>query len=237
MKEILVASIALATYLVISDDLISIANYFLCDNNGNKLEKDIKLTATVDNINSVELVPLSTEYRKIYGDDIVSIFNILDSPLFVSYTELKNSTTDIPSDPINILVKKIETYELIDSINETAKKDRIYSLEPWNNNKQICEIDDLVLSYLLGRTITPNSSMEDIYYVQNLFYGENIPIQCKGLWVSDYGCLTDTIKEYQASYVDPITTNPLFVTGYFDIFTEAALLRDRGEQIYGIYGL
>ena len=33
------------------------------------------------------------------------------------------------------------------------------------------------------------------------------------------------------------TTNPLFVTGYLDIFTEAQLLKDRGEQLYGIHGL
>ena len=222
-----------------SDDLISIANYFLCDNNGNRLTEDVLVPNTIDNINNTNDIDINnlTTYQKIYSIDIIGIFNILDSPLFISFEDLNSMTTDDDNEPINILVNRIKTYKLQNKINKTAKKDRIYCLEPWNTSKEICEIDNLVLSYLLGRTITPNSSMEEIYYAQQLLYGDNIPEYCKGLWVSDYGCLTDRIKEYQAAYVDPVTTNPLFVTGYFDIYTEAALLRDKGEQIYGILGL
>lgn len=201
-------------------DTISIANYFLCDNRGGKLllntDKDV-----------------TTDYTYIYGTDLCGIFNVLDSPLFMNMSDVRN----LNSNSKGKLIDKITAYGVSEKIDDVAKQDRIYYMPMWNTNKEICELDDLVVSYLLGRTITPNSSAEDIYYVQKLFYGEYIPEADKGVWASDYGNLTDTIKEYQRIRVNPKNTNPMFVTGYFDIFTEASILRDRGEQTYGVHGL
>ena len=213
-------------------DTISIANYFMCDNEGNKLVNDL--------IPDNDKESTST-YRNIYGTDICAIFDVMDSPLFVSVDDLtaedEHGQPVIKSDYLKPLLDKIRDFNQTEHINEVAKSDRIYNLYTWDTDKQICEIDDLVLSYLLGRTITPTSSAEDIYYVQRLFYGEYVPEIDKGVWTSDYGNLTDTIKEYQKLHTNPILTNPLFVTGYFDIFTEASILRDRGEQVNGLYGL
>ena len=217
-------------------DTISITNYFLCNNKGEKLTNNL-----LPDINGEIVLSNTSVYQKIYGDDICRIFNILDPPLFTSYTALKNwdASGEQIKKPTSLapLIKQIEMYHLESSINKTAAKDRIYYLEPWTTEKGIAEIDDLVLSYLLGKTITPNSSAEDIYYVQKLFYGDVIPEMSKGIWASDYANLTDTIIEYQKIHVTPRADNTLFVTGYFDIFTEASILRDRGEQTYGIYGL
>lgn len=219
-------------------DTISIANYFLCNNRGEKLIND--LLPNPDNNNRI-IINDKSVFQKIYGDDICAIFNVVDSPLLTSYDAIsaKDSMGNyiLKSDHLPGLLRKIVAYGLMDTINTTAKKDRIYYMEPWQNTKEICEIDDLVLSYLLGKTITPQSSAEEIYYVQKLFYGDYIPETDKGLWASDYGNLTDTIKQYQSLHSNPKASNPLFVTGYFDIYTEATILRDRGEQVYGILGL
>ena len=59
----------------------------------------------------------------------------------------------------------------------------------------------------------------------------------RGIWNSDSGNLTDIIMNYQRLKVDTNSSDPIFVTGYFDIYTEAAILKDRGEKIYGIRGL
>lgn len=201
-------------------DTISIANYFLCDNRGGKLV-----------LNTDE--DITTTYTQLYGSDICGIFNVLDSPLFMNMTDVSN----LDSDSTVALMRKIRAFGVADDIDNIARKDRIYYMPTWDIDKEICELDNLVISYLLGRTITPNSSAEDIYYVQQLFYGNYIPEMCKGVWASDYGNLTDTIKEYQRLRTNTKNTNPMFVTGYFDIFTEASILRDRGEQTYGIHGL
>ena len=79
--------------------------------------------------------------------------------------------------------------------------------------------------------------MEDIYYVQSLLMGSYLQERDKGIWDSDSGNLTDIIMEYQRRKVNAYTSEPIFVTGYFDIFTEGAILKDRGEQTYGIHGL
>lgn len=214
-------------------DTISIANYFLSDNNGNVLKNDL--------VGPDIQISDTSVFQKIYGTDISAIFDIQDPPLMTSYTDLSMKDGQdhyyINSPYLETLLKRIEHLGYIDRINDNAKKDRVYTLPIWETPKQICEIDDLVLSYLLGRTITPESSMEDIYYVQQLFLGSDIPNADKGKWVSSSGNLSDSIIQYQKLKVDPYITHPLFVTGYFDIFTEASILRDRGEQTYGIHGL
>lgn len=216
----------------LSDD-ISIMNYFLSDNRGACLKNDL----VGPNIQISE----SSIFQKIYGSDICAVFNVMDPPLLTSFTDITQKDNDdhyyITSSYLEPLVTKITSFNYVDRINDLAKQDRIYTLPTWSRDKEICEIDDLVLSYLLGRTISPNSSMEDIYYVQQLLIGSDIPNVDKGIWNSPSGNLTDLIMNYQRLKVDPYVTHPLFVTGYFDIFTEASILKDRGEQVYGIHGL
>jgi hypothetical protein len=119
----------------------------------------------------------------------------------------------------------------------------IFTLSGWNKEKEICELDDFVTSYLIGRTITPQSSMEDIYYVQRLLiHDRNITREEKGVWCiqgaegTEYD-LTQTIINYQSNRVNALNAD-IFVTGYFDIYTEAYA---RKEFIVGdenaIYGI
>jgi hypothetical protein len=216
-----------------SDD-ISIMNYFLCDNKGNKLQNDLINSNTDED----------SLFRDIYGRNICSIFNVDDPPLMTSYTELKAWDLNVnppggttTNSTLKSLVNKIEILGYEDRINQTAKRERIYSLPEWRTEKGICEIDDLVMSYLLGRTITPDSSMEDIYYVQQLLIGYGIQNSDKGIWDSESGNLTEILINYQKTHTDSYSTHPLFPTGYFDIFTEASILKERGEVSNGIYGL
>lgn len=215
-------------------DSISIMNYFLCDNKGNRLENNL-VGPDID-------ITQNSTFQQLYGNDICAIFNVNDPPLMTSYTQLieKDPETDQPyitSPYLDPLVRKITALGYTERIKDIAKTDRIYKLATWKHEKEICEIDDLVMSYLLGRTITPNSSMEDIYYVQSLLMGSYLQEKDKGIWDSDSGNLTDIIMEYQRRKVNAYTSEPIFVTGYFDIFTEGAILKDRGEQTYGIHGL
>lgn len=200
-------------------DCISIANYFACDNIGNKL-----LPFDVDGQTGMIIPPIEGTpqaiYEQIYSVYINEIKKTNDLPIFTTWTADTQYTP-----PVYVF-------------KYNNKKDRIYKLYSWTKDKEICELDDLVMSYLLGRTISPNSTLEEIYYVQKLLIGEqNIQPHDKGLWNSDSGNLTDLIIKYQQSKINTYTTHPLFVTGYFDIYTEASLLREGGEQSYGIYGL
>lgn len=108
----------------------------------------------------------------------------------------------------------------------------------FNSDKKAFDIDDFTASFILGRTITPYSSMEDIDYVQrllqdNLFieYSPNI----RGEWDLS---LTNTLYDYQKSLNErySIIKNPddedtdynvVIPTGYFDIITEKYLLKDK----------
>ena len=189
---------------------------------------------------------------KIYSTDICALFNINDAPLFMTYEDLlvdpNTNKPFINSANREKLLRQISSFNLADvthivvdeygPITISAKNERIYYLSKWKQNKNICELDEFVLSYLMGRTITPYSSKEDIYYVQKLMITDNVISNAdKGIWNSDSGNLTEIIMNYQRRKVNPYSNSPLFVTGYFDIFTEAAILKDRGEQTYGIHGL
>lgn len=194
---------------------ISIMNYFLCDNTGNKLRGNIDLE------------------RGVYEDPIYTKI----------YGEYKNRKYIINTSDLPILCQISPDDEFFDKsqlqLGYINNKDfqNIYTLEPWGIPKQVCELDNFVMSYLLGRTITPNSSREDIYYVQKLLLGDVEP-KYKGRWLDSYGNdLTNVIINYQKSCVNNNNNIPLFVTGYFDIFTESVLLEGKGEQSRGIYGL
>ena len=236
-------------------DCISVMNYFLCDNKGNKLQNDYIFDPTSTSESSI--------YKQIYGNDVCALFDVFDPPLFMTYEDLLTiPNTNIPyinSKYRTNLLNKINYWNLKDDytleydseteeykykiikygpITTIAKKDRIYYLSKWKKDKKICEIDDYILSYLMGRTITPYSSMESIYYVQKLMITSNtIAVKDRGIWNSPSGNLTDIIINYQRNKINQYSTTPIFVTGYFDIYTEASVLRDRGEQTYGIYGI
>lgn len=214
------------------DNVISIANYFLSDNSGNRLMYGYDSTNISDTSSKYSL------YRDIYNEYMTPMPSQNGN---VPYFPKENGKYMI----LNDLPLFVETS--IDSgtgaIQYNINNDTIFTLESWTINKKICELDDLVSSYLLGRTITPNSSMEDIYYVQKLLIrNRNILRQEKGVWCmkgaegTEYD-LTQTIINYQKSIVDRLNTVPIFVTGYFDIFTEAQILKEVGEDTYGILGL
>ena len=88
-----------------------------------------------------------------------------------------------------------------------------------------------------------NSSREDIYMVQKLMiHDREITQKEKGIWCmpgmeGTQFDLTQTILNYQKLRVNPLNTTPLFVTGYYDIYTEASILKEVGEDTYGIFGL
>ena len=185
---------------------MSIANYFVCDNRGNKLVPP----------------PISSDgYISYVGDE-------------TAY----NTYIDMYGRQINVIKRRNDLPIFLNNDYTLNKEDRVYNLYNWKAEKSICELDDLVMSYLLGRTIGPNSSREDIYYAQLLLIGkEHIEPTDKGKWDSDSGNLTNLLIDYQQSQINTDKTHPLFVTGYFDIYTESSLLRNRGEQLYGVYGL
>ena len=218
-------------------ECISILNYFLCNNRGER----INLADVYNN----DLPENKSIYKQIYSTDICALFNIFDAPLQMTYNKLFATDPEtgkylIQSSYTDVLKKALDAQgnDFITNMNEIANKERCYYLFSWSTPKEICEIDNFVLSYLLGRTITPYSSREDIYYVQQLMIDTNtIANRDRGIWNSDSGNLTDIIMNYQRLKVDINSSDPIFVTGYFDIYTEAAILKDRGEKSYGIRGL
>ena len=184
---------------------VSIMNYFLCNNRGGKLLFDDETYRKIYNeymrVKKDASDPNATAYVPEYGGKYM-IKN--DLPLFTTYDKDSN------------------TYNV---------KSTIFNLEKWSRNKEICEIDDLVASYLFGQTITPNSSKEEVYYVQKLLIPEeHIAREEKGNWnyVRPNGeTLTDTIIQFQQRCMNKYDSVPILVTGYFDIFTENLALSQR----------
>lgn len=224
---------------------ISISNYFLCDNKGHRLEYNYQY---IEFINPVTGEPeYKTKnpsndqqrlYEKIYNKymRIVELQNP-DDPMFIPKVEnLYGDKYVIKNDlPLFISLDNEEKYQI--------NTNTIFTLDSWNIQKGICEIDDFIGSYLLGRTITPKSSKEEIYYVQKLMYHNDvIPKEIRGTWCpkgeeGSYFDLTQAIISFQSQNVNVLNTVPMFVTGYFDIFTEAQILKDLGETKDGILGL
>lgn len=202
-------------------DCISISNYFLCSNTGKRLifdHDDENKTTIYDMIyNKYMSVHYDTSTGKyVPNENTKNTYMVMnDLPLFTKYNEIEYSVND----------------------------KTIFNLSTWDIEKDICELDDFVLSFLFGRTITPNSSMEDIYYAQQLIYkDQEIPRETKGVWClkgneGTFYDMTQALIQYQKKLVNPLSNVPMFVTGYFDIYTEAALLREVGEDKNGIRGL
>ena len=75
-----------------------------------------------------------------------------------------------------------------------------------------------------------------------MYHNDVIPKEIRGIWCpkgeeGSYFDLTQAIISFQSQNVNVLNTDPMFVTGYFDIFTEAQILKDLGETKDGILGL
>jgi hypothetical protein len=223
---------------------ISIMNYFLCSNYGDRLmyNPNYYNDSTLDE----NKIP-SRIYDAIYNR-WMRASNIKNSKTGVIEFKPKYPEYFINEDP-PLFVKAVK--EKDDTTGEEKEEWKyyfnqniIFPLETWQGKKEVCEIDDLVASYLLGRTIGPNSSMEDIYYVQKLLIRDrDIKKFEKGVWCPPEANenkiydMTQTVISYQQSLVSTLNTNNVFVTGYFDIFTEACALKEVGAKNHGILGL
>jgi len=207
-------------------DIISIKNYFLCNNHGGKLR-------CFDDISNNKL---TDDYMKLYNTySVPEAVNIgsTDSPTYAYRPKLINGEVDMFN------YKDTPLFFEYDGTDITYKDDISY-MASWGIDKGICEIDDLVLSYLLGRTISPNSSRDEIYYVQKLFLRDfDLTRHERGVWNNEdeRKDLTAVLTNYQRQRVNYSNSLPIFVTGYFDIFTEKFALLDYGVDSNAIYGL
>jgi hypothetical protein len=204
---------------------ISIANYFLCNNTGGKLKYNpYKELTDTENL----------EYANIYNKFMILVNKGTDGETDI---EPENNRYFIKTDmPLFSKYNK-------DTNTYSVDNNTIFKLTHWSKKKQICELDDFVTSFLIGRTITPTSSMEDIYYVQRLLIRDReITREEKGVWClpnaegTEFD-LTQTIINYQSERVNELSTNPIFVTGYFDIYTEACARKEMGDVENGICGI
>ncbi len=213
---------------------LSLKNYFLSNNNGKHLKHSytngnrIIIDSTYDKIyNSYmranpELNEMLNVY-KIYG----SYFNTYDQPLF------ENVPTTSLMYPIGANNNPIYfgNTGIIDNSDVDADGKEIFTLQSWSIDKDICELDNFVVSYLLGRTITENSSPEEIYHVQKLLINKDeLGVKERGVWKTDMHDLTKIICQYQSNRVNRFKNTPIFVTGYFDIFTESIALFEYNNE-------
>lgn len=207
---------------------ISIMNYFLCSNDGRKLEYNPDYPYDDETTNKI-YKEIYNRYMILYNHG-VDVGTIDIQPIYNGKYLIKN---DLPL--FSFYDKSTDTYSINNNI--------IFKLQYWNASKEICEIDDLVASYLVGRTITPKSPADDIYYAQKLLIRDReIERDEKGVWcapgkegtIYDF---TQTVISYQRDRFDPNSSKPIFVTGYFDIFTEASARKELGDVENGIQAL
>lgn len=204
----------------IEEKPISLLNYFLCNNKGKCLTYDPSDYYSTNN----------KEYRNIYNQ----------------YMVLKqNDSTIEPADELYIVKNDLPLFSFYndDTGEYSVNNNIIFELSEWDIEKEICEIDDFIASYLFGRTITPHSSMEEIYYAQRLLIRDRVITRDeKGIWCipgqegTEFD-MTQTVINYQKQHVNKLSSRPLFITGYFDIFTEAQALKELGDDPNGICGL
>ena len=115
----------------------------------------------------------------------------------------------------------------------------------FNSSKGDFDLDSFICSFLLGRTITPNSSMEDIKYVQKLLEDNFYTSYYANVYGEWDDSLTRTLYEYQLKINerykryeksadsddtednDDVDYKAVLPTGYFDIITEKYLLQDK----------
>ena len=171
-----------------------------------------------------------TANYSIYG----SFFNTYDQPLFekVPVTELMYPISDTGE----VIYHGSTGTVGVGCIDASGSS--LFNLQSWNIEKSICELDDFVMSYLLDRTITEYSSKEEIYYVQKLLINPSeLGEKEKGVWKTDLHDLTGIICNFQKNHVNRYKNTPIFVTGYFDIFTEAAAIFEYESSDSSVYGI
>ena len=203
---------------------ISILNYFLCSNKSTRLEFDPELS------DSESVAKTNKIYDQIYNEYMQVRMDSGGEPVVI------NQGKYIVQNDLPLFVYK-------NNSSYTFNTNIIFTLEGWDKNKSICELDDYITSFLLGRTIGPNSSREDIYRAQKLLIrNRNIQSIEKGIWCPP--CkehtmydMTQTVMNYQRNILLTQYIPNIFVTGYFDIFTEAFALKEVGEVKNGIFGL
>lgn len=206
---------------------ISVCNYFLASNNQKRLRYAEILKVGKNDYQVVDK-DKNSDYTKLYNT-YMSMYHVTDTNgIFTGYAPTYGGKYTVKGD-LPLFFDYNDTTETY-----TLDENKIFTLGPWAIPKKVCELDSFVMSYLLGRTIGPNSSMEDIYYAQKLLIRDrDITKQEKGIWcpkgmegtMYDF---TETVQAYQASRVNKYATVPLFVTGYFDIFTEGIALKEVG---------
>lgn len=216
---------------------ISLSNYFLCSNDGKRL--DYSPTEYIRDSQTYFVENPNAAYSKIYNE-FMTFYPERDNlgALTGFYKPTYNGKYTVLNDlPLFIQYDK-------DTDKYTLNENIIFTLDRWDIPKRSCELDNFVCSYLLGRTIGPRSSMEDIYYAQKLLIRDReITKMEKGVWCPPNmeGTMYDfttTVTQYQAERFNQHATQPLFVTGYFDTFTEACALREVGATDNGtIYGI
>lgn len=217
--------------------MISICNYFLSDNRGNRLRFNPNFSTLDSDENNYHNVNKSHSSGNPGYEDIYNKFMVV----YNTNDEIK-ATYDgkyfIKNDP-PLFIQYDAKAENKYSVNNNT----IFPLTSWKKQKSICEIDDLVASFLMGRTIGPMSSMEDIYYVQQLLIRNRTLEKIeKGVWCppgkehSIYD-MTETVSNYQKSLVSNSEISDVFVTGYFDIITESYALKEVGVPENAILGL
>lgn len=207
---------------------ISVTNYFLAGNNQTRLQYSQVDQFITRNNTHYTIYDKDSLYNKIYNEYMTLARTIDEHGVVVGYKPTYRGKYTVKNDlPIFFDYDK-------DSDTYTLNENKIFTLTPWDIQKNICEIDNFIASYLLGQTIGPKSSMEDIYYAQKLLIRDReITKQEKGIWcpkgmegtMYDF---TETVQAYQAARVNKQSNVPLFVTGYFDIFTEGIALKEVG---------
>lgn len=234
---------------------ISLLNYFISDNLGNHLVHSNIVTESIIDSSPITKLVVSDDYEKIYnkymranplenniyaGFEIYgSYYNTYDQPLLSSVETndlmypIATSSTSLTYGPLYYGDTGIIPFSQVD-VSGTRN---VFYLQPWDIKKGICELDDFVLSYLLGRTITEYSSPEEIYYVQKLLIHDYFEEKEKGVWKTPAHDLTKIICEFQSNHVNRYKNTPLFVTGYFDIFTESIALLENGGVENNVRGL
>lgn len=229
---------------------ISIMNYFLCSNDGRRLKYDPTYDYTINMDSDRHITSITNIVKKSSGlyDQIYNKFMTVSRQ-----PEINETRTDVFDMEPEPKYKKYFQYndpplftswkKIGDKIKYEIDNNIIFTLQSWKTKKEICEIDDIVASYLLGMTIGPNSTAEDILYVQKLLVtNRDLTNFEKGVWCpngykgTEYD-MTQTVINYQRNIASVSNNYNVFVTGYFDIFTEAYTLKEAGSKSHGILGL
>lgn len=187
-----------------------------------------------------------------------------DTTLFINKTDCRNydSLISYIYQWLNSRYKPMLDKEIHNTVELTNCNIATYFIEGnklLNPNKTLYDIDDIIFSYILNRTISDMSTPDEIEYAQNLLKNNkylkiserNEPtfrisnyIECPGMWDN----LHELIYIYQNQlnfrycknqsefeYGDPNFFTIVIPTGFLDIVTEKYLLMEQGGENNGYY--